>query len=298
LISAAAFASVAAVAAVASVVGLVGEAQERRGSRSGAGPLRARLAAIGWTAALAAAVSRAAARLPVPALSGARELEARLAAAGRPLGLGASEWAASRSICALAGMGVASTFAADASTRNRLLSVATGAVVGFVLPQLWLRRQIESRLAAVRSELPDMLDLLRVSVDAGQAPMRALGQVADQFRGLVAVEWKRASAECALGAAEARALNAMRRRLPCEEIEALCEALGRSRRHGSPLGRVLAAQAARARHRQRQRLRENAARASPKIQLTVALLMVPSVLLLVLAGLLAELQSSGVGFAR
>jgi tight adherence protein C len=56
---------------------------------------------------------------------------------------------------------------------------------------------------------------------------------------------------------------------------------------------VLASQASRARHRRAQAMRDQAARAGPKIQLVVALLLVPSALLIVAAGLLAELGRAG-----
>jgi tight adherence protein C len=293
---AAALASLAAIAAAAAVFGLLDAAPGRRSSRAVAGRLRTRIAASGWSEAVASVLRRLAPRLPARALAAPHDLETRLTAAGRPLGLGASEWAASRWVCCISSAGAALVLTADASVRGRLVwSMAAGAL-GFAAPQLWLGRRIERRIATVRRELPDMLELLRVTVDAGQAPMRALGAVAAQFAGVVAAEWKRASAECALGAAEADALTALRLRLPCAEMDALCDALARSRRHGSPLGRVLGAQAERVRHEQRQRLRERAAKAGPKIQLAVALLMVPSVLLLVLAGLLAELRGSGIGF--
>ncbi len=75
-------------------------------------------------------------------------------------------------------------------------------------------------------------------------------------------------------------------------------ALDRSRRHGAPLADTLAAQARDARFALARSAREEAARAGPKIQLVVALLLVPSVLLLVAAALLsALLDGSGAGAA-
>jgi tight adherence protein C len=69
-------------------------------------------------------------------------------------------------------------------------------------------------------------------------------------------------------------------------------ALDRAARHGAPLAETLAAQARDARFALRRRVREEAARAGPKIQLVVALLLVPSVLLIVAAALLAALLGS------
>jgi tight adherence protein C len=85
----------------------------------------------------------------------------------------------------------------------------------------------------------------------------------------------------------------MRRRLPLPEVSALVAALDRARRHGAPLGATLAGQARDARLSLRRRVQEDAARAGPKIQLVVALLLVPSVLLLVAAALASALLDSG-----
>jgi tight adherence protein C len=78
-------------------------------------------------------------------------------------------------------------------------------------------------------------------------------------------------------------------RLPLDEVLALVGALERAARHGAPLADTLAAQARDARLARRRRIQEEAARAGPKIQLVVALLLVPSVLLLVAAALASAL---------
>jgi tight adherence protein C len=85
------------------------------------------------------------------------------------------------------------------------------------------------------------------------------------------------------------ALGGLERRLPMPEVRALVAALDRAARHGAPLADTLAAQAHDARLARRRRIEEEAAKAGPKIQLVVALLLVPSVLLLVAAGAVAAL---------
>ena len=87
----------------------------------------------------------------------------------------------------------------------------------------------------------------------------------------------------------ATVLETLERRCPTEGIAPLTAALLRAERHGAPLGPALAALAADARARHAQRLRERAARAAPKIQLVVALLLVPAVMLLVGAALASAL---------
>jgi tight adherence protein C len=76
----------------------------------------------------------------------------------------------------------------------------------------------------------------------------------------------------------------------------MCAVIERSRRFGSPLADQLQEQATALRAVQRRRIEEQAARAAPKIQLAVALLLVPSVLLMIAAGLLANVDRFLAGF--
>lgn len=232
----------------------------------------------------------------IAALGRRKGLHVRLPAVGLPHGLAVRSWLSLKVGSAAAAFLLVLPFAAGVHTRLALVMTMLIPAGGFVVPDIWLARQSRRRSEAVLRALPDMLDLLRVTIDAGLAPGRALGVVAAEFRGPLAAEWGRVAAEVVLGMPQDEALAALRKRLPDEETASFVEALSRSRRHGVPLGTALAGQAARARHRRRQESRERAAQSGPKIQLAVALLMVPSVLLLVAAALIAELERSGLGF--
>ncbi len=76
----------------------------------------------------------------------------------------------------------------------------------------------------------------------------------------------------------------------------LVAAIERSRRFGSPLAEQLRRQAAALRRDQRRAVEERAARAAPKIQLVVALVLVPSVLLMIAAALIANADVLLAGF--
>ena len=142
-------------------------------------------------------------------------------------------------------------------------------------------------------ELPALLDLLRVTVEAGLPLAAALAEVGRRARGPLAEEWRRVGRETALGVPLAAALAGVPERVPLAEVESLVAALDRAARHGAPLAATLSAQADGARLARRRRIGEEAARAGPKIQLVVALLLVPSVLLLVAAALVAALLDGG-----
>jgi tight adherence protein C len=222
-----------------------------------------------------------------------RDLRARLIAAGEPAGLSVRDWVALKAACAFVALPLFGLLFAGAPGRILMLVLVAAPVGGFFAPDVWLARLCRQRGEAASRELPDMLDLLRVTVEAGMPPVRGIGVVAAEFDGTLAAEWRRVVAAVAFGASQDEALAGLRERLPADAITALVEALRRALRHGAPLGRTLALQAARARERRHSEIRERAARAGPKIQLVVALLLVPAVLLIVAAGLVAELKGSG-----
>lgn len=234
-------------------------------------------------------------RLRRAGLAAPRDLEARVVAAGRPAGLGARELMAAKIAAALAG-GAAGLVPSSFAPGRLGFAVAMAApAAGFLVPDLWLARRSRERAARIRSALPALLDLLRVSIEAGRSLPAALRDVGTRATGPLAAEWRTVGRAVAVGVPLDRALAEMAERAPLIEIRALVAALDRARRHGAPLAGTLAAQARDARFAVARRARERAARAGPKIQLVVALLMVPSVLLLVAAGLLGALLEDGAG---
>jgi tight adherence protein C len=218
-------------------------------------------------------------------------LEARVAAAGvaaRPREVMAAKLA-SALLAGLFGL----LLAAGAPGRLGLLLLVVLPAAGFAGPDAWLRRRAERRARAARRELPALLDLLRVTVEAGLAPGAAFAAVGERATGVLASEWRAVGREAAFGVPLRESLRELERRLPLPEVRALTAALDRAARHGAPLAGTLAAQARDARLTRRREIEEEAARAAPKIQLVVALLLVPSVLLLVAAALASALLGGG-----
>ena len=288
LVSAATSAAPAAVAApgalafVSAALGVAGLAllAPRPAVRADRGPRLLRL--------LARAGGRVGRRAP-------RDLAQRIAAAGVPAGLGPRELMAAKVAAAVTGALLGPAAASLAPGRLGPLLVVTAPVAGFLAPDLWLLRRARARARRARRELPALLDLLRVSVEVGGSLPAALEAVGNRAAGPVAAEWRAVGREVALGVPPSRALEEMTRRLPLPELRALAAALERARRHGAPLAETLAAQARDARFSLRRQLQEEGARAGPKMQLVVAMLLVPSVLLLVAAALAAALIDGGTG---
>jgi tight adherence protein C len=273
---AALLAAAAAALAVAGVVDLAAALGERRAAGG-----------RGRRPALVAAVARLGRRLGAPAPPA--DLERRIAAAGAPASLRVSDVMAVKAGAALLALVVALPLVAALPGRLGPVAVVAAPAGGFLVPDLWLRRRIRARGRAMAAELADVLDLMRVAVDAGLSPGRALQEVGRRRHGALAAELRAAAARIELGVPRAQVLTTLERRCPAEGIAPLTAALLRAERHGAPLGPSLQALAADARARHAQRLRERAARAAPKIQLVVALLLVPAVMLMVGAALATAL---------
>jgi tight adherence protein C len=170
--------------------------------------------------------------------------------------------------------------------------LAAAAPAGFFAPDLWLRARTRRRAGMIEAEQADVLDLLRVALGAGLGTWRALAEVGRRHPGLLGTELAAAARRVGLGVAPGAALERFEARCPAAGTHALVAALRRADRLGAPAGRALAALAQDARARQARRAAEHAARAAPKIQLVVALLLVPSALLLVAAALVPALSGA------
>jgi tight adherence protein C len=252
---------------------------------AGAGMVWPARARQGGRAALARRIAAAVpARLRPPL-----DLAARMEAAGSPAGLGPGEVMAAKAGAAVVAGLLAAAFGSVAPGRLGIVLVAGAPAAGFLAPDLWLARRTRERVRAARRDLPGLLDLVRVAIDAGLAPSQALAAVAERSTAPLARELGAVAQQVQLGIPLEAALSTLTRRLPAPELRAFAAALGRATRHGAPLADTLAAQARDARLARRRRIEEQAAKASPKIQLVVALLLVPSVLLIVAAAMAAAM---------
>lgn len=236
-------------------------------------------------------VFRAAGRVPCP---GAlverlrRDADAiALVRAGLGSHLTADGVARIRAGMALAGL-VLTTCAALAGPAALVTALLIGGV-GVALPGRWIVGRQRARRRAMVRELPDLLDLLGICIESGMALDPALRLAADRLGGVVGDEVAVALRDLSLGAPRRAAYRNLVDRAGSAEMTRVVGALLQAEELGAPLSRALQGQAAALRAGRRQQARESAARAAPKIQLVVAMVMVPAVLLLVLGILVIEL---------
>jgi tight adherence protein C len=200
-------------------------------------------------------------------------------------------------LAGIAAGGLAALLAAPAAPgRTSLLVAIAMPAAGFFVPDALLEREARRRQRRLLAALPDALDLLAVSAGSGRGPAAGLEQLARAGEGPLAEELRLTAAELSCGISLGAALASLRSRVPGSELATLVAAIERSRRFGSPLAEQLRRQAGALRRDSRRAVEERAARAAPKIQLVVALVLVPSVLLMIAAGLIANAGSLLAGF--
>jgi tight adherence protein C len=161
-------------------------------------------------------------------------------------------------------------------------------LAGFFFPDLLLERAGRRRHRTMIAALPDALDLLAVSVATGKSLGAGLLELLEAGRGPLSRALAETGEDMAWGASQSDALEGLRQRMGGKEIAALCATLERSRKLGSPLADQLRGQSTGLRRDQKRAIEEQAARAAPKMQLVIALVLVPSVLLMIAASLVAN----------
>ena len=184
---------------------------------------------------------------------------------------------------------VAST---DPPPGQRLLYLILLPAAGVALPSSWLNRKLEERRNAILRDLPDTLDLLAISVEAGVGFEGALGIVCEHFHSPLADEFSRTLKEMELGLPRREALQNLKRRTEVPELSNFVLAMTQADALGMPIGRVLKTQADEMRNKRRQWAREKAGKLPVKIMFPLVLFIFPPVFVVVLGPAASEIGRS------
>ncbi|MBV9848574.1 MAG: type II secretion system F family protein [Armatimonadetes bacterium] len=216
--------------------------------------------------------------------------------AGRPAGLGVAEFLGLRVLCGLVFMALVPLAVRVLGTTLPMKAAAAllDIVIGLALPEAWLQGKIAQRQARIRKSLPDMLDLLVVSVEAGVGFDGAVAQVAEKQAGPLAEELRRTLQEMRLGRTRAEALRDMAARADVPEVTSFVAAITQADRLGAGVSGVLRVQSETARTQRMQRLREAAAKLPTKMLFPLVLFIFPALFVVLLGpGLINLLKLLG-----
>ncbi|MGH3103584.1 MAG: type II secretion system F family protein [Gaiellaceae bacterium] len=157
-----------------------------------------------------------------------------------------------------------------------------GGFGAFVLPDFVLSARASRRKEQVRADLPDALDLLMVSVEAGLGFDAAIVKLTDHTDGPLAQEFSLTLNEMRMGESRQEALKRMADRVPAPEVAAFARAIIQSDQLGMSLGRILRVQAADSRLRRQAAAEERAMKAPIKMLFPTVLFIFPAMFVVIL----------------
>lgn len=224
--------------------------------------------------------------------STARKLEL----AGNPKGLEPSIFWAMRFIVAIA-IGAALLFVFSISDINwswgrRILIIAAMMALGFYIPEMLIQSKITRRQKAVRKAMPDALDLLTICVEAGLGFDGAMAKVHEKWDNELSWAFGRVIREIQLGKLRRDALRDMADRLGIPEMTSFVAAVIQSEQLGVSMAKVLHIQADQMRIKRRQLAEEEAHKAPIKMLIPMALLIFPSICIVLMTPALLMMMRS------
>jgi len=214
----------------------------------------------------------------------ADQLRHKLLIAGVSAKVGPEEFVVFQGVGAGAGVlfGLLAAQAGGYHGFGMLRMVVITVAMGVFAPVAWLRRKQDERRASIRRDLPDVLDLLAISVEAGVAFEGAIEVVTRHFDGPLAAEFGRMLQEMELGLPRREALQNLKRRTEVPELSNFVLILVQADALGMPIGRVLRTQASEMRLKRRAWARERAARLPVKILLPLTIFILPALFVVIL----------------
>ena len=225
-------------------------------------------------------------------------LRRNLAMAGNPNGLQAGDFMALRLLAALALGGVIFflTFASKQPPMIMFLGTFWMALMGYLFPAYWLGGKIKKRKKAIFRGLPDAIDLLTISVEAGLGFDQALQRVTEKWDNDLCREFKRVLSEQRVGKPSREALREMANRCDVPELSVFCASIIQAQQLGVSIAKVLRIQADQMRMRRRQMAEELAHKAPIKMLFPMVFLIFPSIYIVILGPAVPTIaQSMGFG---
>jgi tight adherence protein C len=214
----------------------------------------------------------------------------RLIAAGLSARINTTQFLALKGGLAIAGVAVALVAGVAVAPLAGIMLVPAFGALGLIFPDLILSVRIRGRRERIRSELPDALDLLAVSVEAGLGLDGAVAKLTEHMHGALVDEFALTLGEMRIGESRHDALKKMAERVPAPEVAAFVRSVIQADQLGISLGRILRVQASDSRLRRQAAAEERAMKAPIKMLFPTAIFIFPAMFVVILGPALLNIS--------
>lgn len=183
---------------------------------------------------------------------------------------------------------------ANTELPQRLGMTALFAMLGYMLPALWLGNKISSRKHSVIKSLPDALDLLTICVEAGLGFDQSMQKVAEKWDDELSRSFARVLHEIRLGKTRREALRDMSERLDVSDVTSFIAAVIQAEQLGVSIAKVLRIQSDQMRVRRRQRAEEKAHQAPVKMLFPMVFLIFPAIWVVLLGPAILQVMNTSI----
>ena len=222
--------------------------------------------------------------------------DAKLERAGYPGGLRGADWMGVKILSAIVfALIFVALFALIAGIAGGLFFGLVGLPIGFLAPEFWLSRKAKKRSFEMVLQLPDALDLLTISVEAGLGFDAALAKVVEKMHGPLVNEFRQALAEVRMGRTRREALRDVANRADAQPISNFIGAIVQAEQLGVPIAKVLQIQSNQLRIERRQRAEEAAAKAPVKMLFPMVGCIFPTIFIVILGPAVITVMGGGGG---
>lgn len=216
-------------------------------------------------------------------------LEKKLRQAG--MGIPAADYAAAKLMVLLGTLGVSILLAifVGSTLFPKLLILWAGIFLSVLGPNLYLSTRIKNRMGAIRNQMPDIMDLLTVCVEAGLGFDAALLKIEERFEGPLVSEFMIVQREIQMGLPKREALKKFADRIELPEMKTFVGAIVQAEQMGLPIKNVLRSQSHQLRQTRKQIAEEKAMKAPIKMMLPMVLFIFPVIFIVLLGPTVLQL---------
>ncbi|MEA2575960.1 MAG: tight adherence protein [Chloroflexia bacterium] len=215
---------------------------------------------------------------------GMDKLRQQLVLAGSPFNMQVAEFTGLRFMSGLmmGALALGLSLLMQAAITMLMMYSLLGLVVGYILPVFWLRSRIKKRQKGILKTLPDAIDLMTISVEAGLAFDGAMQRVADKWNNDLSAEFGRALAEMRVGKSKRDALRELVSRTGVSDLSTFVASIIQADQLGVSIAKVLRIQSEQMRVRRRQRAEEQAHKAPILMMIPMVFLIFPATYIVIL----------------